>query len=179
MGEINLRNAAGRDAVVMTDNVRVPLKVRWVDDQGRQASSIRVVKATTAQDLQALRQQHGDLEGVTQALVAGDPDVDLELTGRYLKETSRIFVNADRNIVRNVRRFEIVRNADGSVRERRPRRILPANTSGDVPLNWSGVFIAREEASPRWFGNGWHDRRRTSRRVACSGRLRRPRFRAS
>ena len=41
MGEINICNSAGRDALVTTESVRTPLKVRWVDEQSRQARSVR------------------------------------------------------------------------------------------------------------------------------------------
>ncbi len=146
MGEINIANSAGRDAVVATESVRSPLKVRWVDVQGRQAASARILKATTDRDVEALAKRHGSLSDVATALIQDDPEVDPEHTGRLLKETSRVYLDADREIVHKVQFWEIVRNPDNSVRERRPRKLVPPNVSGEVPLRWSGVFIKKEEA---------------------------------
>lgn len=147
MGEINIFNSAGRDAVVATLSVRSPLKVRWLDDQDRQATSIRVQKSSLDRDLEALKDRlKGDLGDVARALVDGDPEVDFETTGRFLHDTSRVYINPDREIVHKAKWFEIIRNPDGSERERRPRKILDPNIAGEVPLKWSGAYIKKAEA---------------------------------
>jgi hypothetical protein len=153
--EINIANSAGRDAVVSTASVRSPLKVRWVDAHGRQASHARVVKSTIEHDIEALKANHdGDLAAVGRALIEADPEIDRETTGRFLSETSRVYVDADRQLAHKVKFFEIVRNPDGSVRERRPRKVLPPNLTGEVPLRWSGVFIKKEDAARKFVFSG-------------------------
>jgi hypothetical protein len=154
MGEINLSNNAGRDAVVATNSVRSPLKVRWVDERGRQASSVRIVKSTVPHDVPALAQQFGDLSKVSTGLIEADPEVDLENVGRFLRETSRVYVNPQGQIVHRVEFWEIVRNPDGSERERRPRKVLETNMSGEVPFRWTGKFIKKEEACRKFVFSG-------------------------
>lgn len=154
MGEINLSNSSGRDAVVATANVTPSQQTRWLDAKGRQASSVRLVKATVSHDMEALLDTYGDLRSVSQALVDGDPEIDMENTGRFLRETSRVYIGKERGIVRNVRFIEIVKNADGTERERRPRRIADTNLSSDTPLRWSGVFIPKEEAIRKFVFSG-------------------------
>lgn len=146
MPEINIANSAGRDAIVALESVRTPLKVRWVDEQNRQVESARLLKAPIDRDIDALVARYGDLPGVGKALLEGDPEVDLELTGSFLKNTSRVYIDADRQIVHNVKFWEIVRNPDGSQRERRPRKLIDPNLAGEQPLRWSGVYIKREQA---------------------------------
>ena len=150
MSEINIANSAGRDARVITESVRATLNVRWVDEQGRQASAVRVLKATIDRDAPALARQLGGMGKVSAALVEGDPEIDLEQVGRYLRETSRVYVDPDGQIVHRVQFWEIVRNPDGSERERRPRKILETNVAGEVPLRWSGKFIKKEEACRKY-----------------------------
>jgi len=82
MAETSIANSAGRNAVVTYESVRSPLKVRWVDEQGRQARSVRVLKASIDRDVEALTEACGDLSKVGQALIDGDPEIDPELTGR-------------------------------------------------------------------------------------------------
>lgn len=154
MGEINLSNSAGRDAVVTTENVVPSKQIRWLDPQSRQAKNIRLIKSTTAHDIGALLSEHGDLSAVSQALVDGDPEIDLENAGRFLHDTSRVYVDRDYGIVRNVRFREIVKNADGTVREERARQLADTNISSDTPLRWSGVYIPKETAIRKFVFSG-------------------------
>src|SRR5438874_1759097 len=99
MSTINLSNSKGRDAVVGAQSVVRPNKVRWLDEQGRQAQSARVMKGDQAHDLAALESQAGSREKVAQALIAGDPEIDIENVGSILKESSRVYVNPEGKIV--------------------------------------------------------------------------------
>lgn len=146
MGQINIANSAGRDALVTTESVRSPLKVRWVDQKGRQAGNARIVKTGIDRDIQALETQYGSVSHVAQALVDGDPEIDMETTGRFLRNTSRVYVDKNRQVVHKVEFWEVIRNPDGSVRERRPRKLADPNLAGEVPLRWSGVYIDKAEA---------------------------------
>ncbi len=154
MGEINLSNSAGRDAVVTTESVSPSRQVRWLDQQSRQASGVRIIKSTTRHDVDALLAEHGDLSAVSAALVEGDPEIDFGNAGRFLSETSRVYVDEDGEIVRNIRFTEIIRNADGSIREQRPRKLADTNISSDTPLRWSGVYIPKEEAVRKYVFSG-------------------------
>lgn len=154
MGEINLANSSGRDAVVATASVHDEKNIRWLDDSGRQASSARVVKATLSHDYAQLVAEHGKPENLSQLLIDGDPEIDLEHTGRFLRETSRVYINQNRGIVRNVRFVEVIKNPDGTERERRPRQLADTNISSDSPLRWSGIFIPKEEAIRKFVFSG-------------------------
>ena len=146
MPEINISNQAGRDAVVTMEAVLSPQKVRWLDEKGRQAFSIRVLKGTIDLDLDAMLEAQGDLRKVGQALIDSDPEVDLETVGTFLRTTSRVYIDSSRNIVHKIQAFEVVKNPDGSERERRPRELPPQNVSAEFPLRWSGKLIKKEEA---------------------------------
>ncbi len=154
MPEINISDSAGRDALVAVQSVGSTKKVRWVDGQGRQASSARLLKGTVANDVEALKTKFGELSEVAKALVESDPEIDLENTGRFLRETSRVYIDANREIVHKVQFWEIVHNPDGSERERRPRKIAEMNLASEQPLKWSGVFIKREQAIRKFVFSG-------------------------
>lgn len=154
MGEINIANPKGRDAVVALESVASAEPVRWIDDAGRQASSGRFVKATLDHTLDALLCEHGDLESVGDAILNSDPEIDLNNTGRRLKDTARVFVDKHGGIVRNVRFWEVIKNPDGSQRERRPRLLSEQNVSSDTPLKWTGVFIPKQEAVRKFVFSG-------------------------
>lgn len=154
MPEINLSNEAGRDAVVGTESVGRYKQIRWLDPKNRQANSVRFIKASVAHDIDILQKDLGDLDKVADALIAGDPEIDIENAGRILTETSRVYVDNDNEIVRNVRFMEVVRNADGSVREERTRELAHTNISTDTPLRWSGIYIPKDEAVRKFVFSG-------------------------
>jgi hypothetical protein len=154
MAQINLANSNGRDATVTTETVAGGIDVRWVDADGRQARAIRVLRGTMDRDLDALAARAGGPEKVAELLIAGDPEVDLETYGSILGSTSRVYVGpADgggRQVVSKVEEWEVVRNPDGSERERRPRKVLLANTNADVPLRWSGKLLPKRDVVHRF-----------------------------
>src|SRR5262245_20938040 len=99
MAEINLCNSAGRDAVVKLQSLSSPLHVRWLDPEGRQVSTARMVKSSISNDLDALVEQQGDLRSVGAAIRDGDPEINAEIAGRLLQETSRVYIDRARKIV--------------------------------------------------------------------------------
>jgi hypothetical protein len=145
MGTINIANSKGRDAVVGAQSVLKTNKVRWLDDKGRQSESARVLKSDLTHDLGALEAKTGGRDKVAAALIAGDPEIDLESFGTVLRDTSRVFVNPQGKIVHKVRQFEIIRNPDGSERERRPRRVAQPNCAVELPLKWSGKLMKKKD----------------------------------
>ena len=145
MATINIANSKGRDAVVGAQSVVKPVKVRWLDEQGRQIQSSRVLKSNISHDLAALEAQAGGRDKVAQLLIEGDPEIDMEAFGSMLKETSRVFVDPDGKIVHKVKQFEIIKNPDGSERERRPRKIAQPNASSETPLKWSGKLMKKKD----------------------------------
>ena len=150
MPEINLSNSKGRDAVVGSHSVQKATKVRLIDAKGRQAQSNRVVKGILSRDLAALEAQAKGRENMAKMLVEGDPEVDMEQYGSKLQNTSRVFVDVDGKIVHKVQQFEVIRNPDGTERERRPRKIAQPNTAIEVPLKWTGKLMKKSEVYNRF-----------------------------
>jgi hypothetical protein len=140
-----IANSKGRDAQVLAESVRSPLRVRYLDAEGRQTTNFRVLKATVERDLDALAASHGSLEQVGQALVAGDPEIDIERVGTFLRDTARVYVDKQKKIVHRVQMFESVRNPDGTERARRPRVVPMPNVTKDSPLRWSGKLLPKKD----------------------------------
>jgi hypothetical protein len=145
MPEINISNSSQRDAVVNMESVAMPLRVRWVDGKARQAANVRILKSTLDHDVDALKEKFGDLDSVSEALIQSDPEVNLEMVGVALQGTSRVFVNQQQEMVHRVQQYEIIRDPDGTEKDRRPKSIVPQNVSNELPLRWTGKFLKRSE----------------------------------
>lgn len=68
MPGISLTDNKGRDAAIAADSVRVPVRVRWVDEAGRQTSTARILKGTIDRDYAALLQTAGTPDKVASTL---------------------------------------------------------------------------------------------------------------
>jgi len=145
MPEINICNSVGRDAVVSMESVTIPLRVRWLDGKNRQARNIRVLKSTIEHDAHALAKKFDGMSNVGQALIEGDPEINLEMVGYLLSATSRVFVDKDEQLVHRIQQFEVVKDPEGKERERRPRSVAPQNVSSDIPLQWTGTFLKKKD----------------------------------
>ncbi len=145
MPQIAISNSKGRDASVVAESVRVPMRMWWIDVEDRVATSARILKGTIDRDYDALLQKYGTPEKVAEAIADTDPEIDLESVGRYLRETSRVYVNSERQVVYGVNQVEVVRNPDGSEKLRRPKKLPVPNVSPDQPLLWSGKLLAKKD----------------------------------
>jgi hypothetical protein len=145
MGTLNIANSQGRDAVVGSQTVVKPIKVRWLDEKGRQAQSARVMKSCLMYDLTALEAKAGGRDKIAPMIIAGDPEIDLEMFGAFLRETSRVYVNPDCKVVHKVQQWEVIKNPDGTERERRPRKVAQPNCATETPLKWSGKLMKKKE----------------------------------
>jgi len=142
---INISNAKNRDAVVALEGVMPKRDVRYVDEKGKPVMTRKLLKTDVTHDLPELLKKSKKIEKVADALIKGDPEIDIEQFGMYLTDTSRVYITKN-GIVHLVEEFEVITNPDGTVRERRPRKKLPQNLNAEFPIRWSGKFIKKEEA---------------------------------
>lgn len=148
MGSINLSNSKNRDALVQTRSVTSDLAVRWLDGKGQQVSNVRVIRTTLEHDLEALCKKVGGAEplsALSEALIKGDPEVDLERAGSYLRDTSRVYVGSEQKIVHTVAEWDIIRNPDGSEKDRRAHKANQQNVAVEQQLKWSGKLLKKAE----------------------------------
>lgn len=146
MPNINLSDARARDAVVKAESTRERHALRHIGPWGQPVYSRRLLKATVDQSYDALIETHKNDADLAAAMIAGDPEIDIERSGMFLWGLSRVYVNPKEELVYRIEQKEVVRNPDGSVRERRDRRRLDANVDEDIPLTWTGNMIPKAEA---------------------------------
>jgi len=79
------------------------------------------------------------------ALKAGDPEVNLNMLGRYITQSSRVYLNSDQEIVFQIQKEEFVYNPKGEKTESREPRHLEANINVEKPLMWSGKSMPIKE----------------------------------
>ena len=151
MPNINLRDGRNRDSLVRAESVGQHATVVYVDKAGAPVRLRKVLKATSEHShTRLLAAAGGEPDRLAAALVAGDPDCDIERVGMFLADTSRVYVNERDEIVYRIVQVEIVRSPTGEEKERRPRRRPEPNTETEIPISWTGRLIKKEEAIRRF-----------------------------
>ncbi len=146
MGQINIANSKNRDAVVYTRSVSTSSKVRYIDEKQRQVENRKILRATLDRDIRHLKEQVGDdMEALAQQMIDGDPEVGFEKFGSFLGKTARAYIDQDGKLVHRVVEWDIVRNPDGSVRERRSHKATQPNINEETPLKWTGKLMKKEK----------------------------------
>lgn len=146
---INISNAKRRDAVVAMEGLSPAREVYYRDREGRPVATRKLLKSDIEHDLAKLMKRRRTPESVAKALQKDDPEIDIEHFGKFLAETSRVYVS-QRGIVHVVDEFEILKNPDDTVRERRPRKKEFQNINTETPLRWTGKYIKKSEAVHRF-----------------------------
>ena len=137
-------NSKGRDAVVAFEGLAPKRVIRYVDEKGKPVMSRKLLKTDVLHDLNEILKKK-KLEKFADSLIKDDPEIDIEQFGMFLTDTSRVYVTKA-GIVHLVEEFEVIKNPDGTIRDRRPRVKPPQNLNAEFPIRWTGKYIKKEEA---------------------------------
>ena len=100
--------------------------------------------------MQKLLSQYKNLEEIADALIASDPEIDIELEGKIVSNTSRVYINNDEKVVYRVSKNEQVFLPDGKLKEEREPRYLDANIFNEDPLKWTKKIVPRTKIFNRF-----------------------------
>jgi len=147
MKKIHIANGKKRDATVVFEAKPTRQKVFQVLQDGSEKINIKVIKSTPQTSINNLSAQHNELEELSQAMIASDPEIDIEIVGKKIQTTKKIYTDSDENIVFNVKAIEIVKDKDGKELKRTSFETKEANISlENLPIRWSGKFIPKAAA---------------------------------
>lgn len=136
-----------RDAHVEVASPPRPERLRWVS--GKDGAPIRLerlVKSTDKTSFEALAQRFGTMEAISTALVAGDPELDLEQVGRRLGQATRVWVGRSGQVLYAARVLSVVTAPDGTEKSRGDFVDVEATVGEDQPpIPWTGRLIPATE----------------------------------
>jgi hypothetical protein len=146
--KLHLTNSAGRDATVLFGSLKPPSRHR-LGLPGATVEFQRYLAATDKGLHEALSAIHG--EDYAEALIEGDPEVDVEHVGRKIGATAQVYLAADGAVLHAAPRWvEIIVGPDGEEMERREPQDKEGNVNDELPVRWTGRKIAKAEAIRRF-----------------------------
>lgn len=148
MRSFHLSDKPGRDAFLRLVSIpALPEPARAA--RGKRVSQRRFVVAGDRNTHDALVADHGADYG--QALIDGDPEVDLSVTGSPLRDSLTVYLAADGSLsVSAPRIIEVVVGPDGVERERRDPVDVAGNIDVGEPIRLSKFRFKRADAIRRF-----------------------------
>ncbi len=150
--KLHLTNSKGRDATVLFGS----LKGKASPSKGLVGHTVvfrRYLASTQDGTHAALSHAHSEdgAEDYAQALVDGDPEVDMEQIGRVLGDTSQVFLSATGEVMHAPPKMVEVRyGPDGAERERKQPEDRESNANDELPVRWTGRRIKKADAVRRF-----------------------------
>jgi hypothetical protein len=148
MRKIHLMNEASRDAAVAIETIKAaPGPAMGVP--GKTIAFRRYIATAESGLYDALAAAHG--AGLADALVNGDPEVDLELVGKLLSDTTPVYLSGDGTVLHaSPEAVDVIFGPDGAERERKPPVTIPGNVNEDQPIRWTGRKMSKSDAVTRF-----------------------------
>ena len=145
---IHLTNASGRDAMVSMAIVPHESSPR-LGLRNRPVSFRRYVACAPSGTHEALSRRLG--EDYADALVEGDPEIDLEIVGRTIPGSVAVSLSSRGEILHaSPAVIEAIFGPEGAERERRAAHDTPANVHDEQPLRWTGRKIPLRDLARRF-----------------------------
>ena len=154
---IKLNNDKKRDAEITFRSLNPKPSVTMVMENGDKVINKRVVKGTSQTSTQTLLSNYNEKpkEGIdfqtqlagrlVEDLIASDPESDLELTGKFSDDVSRVYINEDEKPVFRVKKTEKIFSPTAELKEEREPKYNESNISGESFVNWTGKLMPKSK----------------------------------
>lgn len=148
---VSIMDAKKRDAQIEVEGPKKRAAYRWVDPGGNPVRLTRLVKGTEKTTYDALVERFGSPEAVSQALIEGDPEIDLDQVGRRLTFTSRVYLGPKGNVLYVARVLKVVYDPSGKEQSREDFVDVEATVGEELPpIPWTGRLMPIEQVIRRF-----------------------------
>jgi hypothetical protein len=143
--QINLADNKGRNAEVIFKSFTKKPLVKTVTPKGEATQTVRVLKSVAENSYEHLLKSKGGDEAVAQSLITSDPEFDVSMTGLFVEETSKVYIDADLKPVFRIKKTEAVYLPDGTLKEERTPKETIANILAEHPIKPAGKLLPKKE----------------------------------
>lgn len=149
---LSLTDEKRRDAQVELVSPHKSDRLSWIATESATPVHLeRLIKSTDKSSWDALLSKHGTPAAVGQALIDGDPEIDLEQVGRRLGQATRVFVGQGGQVLYSARILSVVTAPDGTEKSRGDFVDVEATVGDNVPaLPWTGRLMPASEVVRRF-----------------------------
>lgn len=148
---ISIMDDKKRDAQIEVDSPRTRKGQTWVGPDGDPVQHVRLVTGTEKTTFEALVEKAGSPDALSQELIDGDPELDLDQVGRRLGSTSRVYLGPKGNVLYVARILKVVYTPDGEEISSDDFVDVEATVGEDLPpLPWTGRLMPIDQVVRRF-----------------------------
>ena len=138
MRTINITNEKKRDAEVCMEVKKMPSGIRRVLDNGEDYINVKLLKQNLELAFETLSKNYTDLTEMGNAIIEGDPELDMEIIGKRVSGTQKLYLDQNNKIAYRVNMVQIIKDPTGEEKERRDLAKAMSNITGESVVQWSG-----------------------------------------
>jgi hypothetical protein len=154
---IKLANQKNRDAEVTFRSLNPKPSVKMVQESGEQVVNKRVVKGTSKNSTQILLNKYDEKpkEGkdfklqlasrLAEDIIFADPEIDVELAGKFINDVSRVFINESEKPVFTVKKTEKIFSPKAELKEEREPKYNECNILDENMVKWTGKLMPKSK----------------------------------
>lgn len=143
--QINLADNKGRNAEVIFKSFTKKPLIKTVTTKGEATQTVRVLKSVAQNSYENLLKANESDEAVAQLLITADPEFDNSMTGLFVEQTSKVYINTDLKPVFRIQKTEAVYLPDGTLKEERTPKESIANILAEHPIKPAGKLLSKKE----------------------------------
>ena len=143
--QINLADNNGRNAEVIFKSFTKKPLIKTVTTKGEATQTVRVLKSVAQNSYENLLKANESDEAVAQLLITADPEFDNSMTGLFVEQTSKVYINTDLKPVFRIQKTEAVYLPDGTLKEERTPKESIANILAEHPIKPAGKLLSKKE----------------------------------
>ena len=146
MRKIHIANEKKRDAEIGFELKSVKKKTRQVLISGEEKVNVRLLRSTKTTDIEHIAAKFDDANQLAEKIISEDPEIDIESFGMVIEKTKKIYLDSEAQVAYSIKLEEVVKNPDGTEKERKSLVKAEANVSSDFPVRWTGKLISKAKA---------------------------------
>ena len=152
---IKLANDKKRDAEITFRSLNPKPAITMVMESGDKVINKRAVKGTSETSTQTLLAKYNEKPKVgvdfqmqlagrlAEDLITSDPESDLELTGKFIEDVARVYINEDEKPVFSVKKNEKIFSPSAELKEEREPKYNDSNITGESIVKWTGKLMPK------------------------------------
>jgi len=146
MRTINITNEKKRDAQICMEATTKPSGIRRTLEGGGDYFNVKTLKQNLSLAFETLSKNYDNLVQMGNALIEGDPEIDMEIIGKRITGTQKLYLNKDNKIAYRVNMTQIIKDPSGVEKERRDLAKVLSNVTGESIVQWTGRKFPKSEA---------------------------------
>ena len=145
MRTINITNEKKRDAQVCMEVIKKPSAIKRVLENDEDYLNVKILKHNLAFAFETLSKNYSDLTEMGKAIIESDPEIDIEVAGKKISGTQKLYLDKNGKIAYRVNMMQIIKDPFGNEKERRDLSKAMSNVTGESIVQWTGKTFPKSE----------------------------------